>query len=155
TPVSVRKQPRQFDLVIGSGVTTTDIVVFTRMFATMIDSGLPIVQCLELLSAQSENKRFGKILGQVKSSVESGLTLSDALARHPKVFDDLFVNLIAAGEAGGILDGILSRLAIYMEKAVKLKRRVKGAMVYPVSIVCIAALVVTILLTKVIPVFEK
>src|SRR6185369_807513 len=99
TPVSVRKQPRQFDLVIGSGVTTTDIVVFTRMFATMIDSGLPIVQCLELLAGQSENKRFGKILSQVKASVESGLTLSDALARHPKVFDDLFVNLIAAGEA--------------------------------------------------------
>ena len=155
TPVSVRKQPRQFDLVIGSGVTTTDIVVFTRMFATMIDSGLPIVQCLELLSAQSENKRFGKILAQVKSSVESGLTLSDALARHPKVFDDLFVNLIAAGEAGGILDGILQRLSLYMEKAMKLRRKVKGAMVYPISIVGIAALVVTILLTKVIPVFEK
>src|SRR4051812_44786316 len=114
TPVSVRKQPRQFDLVIGSGVTTTDIVVFTRMFATMIDSGLPIVQCLELLAGQSDNKRFGKILSQVKASVESGLTLSDALGRHPKVFDGLFVNLIAAGESGGILDCILHLLSVYM-----------------------------------------
>jgi type IV pilus assembly protein PilC len=155
TPVSVHKQPRQFEITIGTGVKTTDIVVFTRMFATMIDSGLPIVQCLEILSSQSENKRFGKILGQVKASVESGLTLSDALGRHPKVFDDLFVNLVAAGEAGGILDGILQRLSLYMEKAMKLKRRVKGAMVYPISIVGIAALVITILLTKVIPVFEK
>jgi len=125
------------------------------MFATMIDAGLPIVQCLEILSSQADNKAFGKVLGQVKASVEGGLTLSDALARHPKVFDGLFVNLVAAGEAGGILDSILQRLSIYMEKAVKLKRRVKGAMVYPISIVCIAALVVTILLTKVIPVFEK
>src|SRR4029078_6370800 len=120
-----------------------------------IDAGLPIVQCLDILSSQAENKRFGKILASVRSSVEGGLTLSDALGKHPKVFDDLFVNLVAAGEAGGILDGILQRLSIYMEKAVKLKRRVKGAMVYPISIVGIAALVVTILLTKVIPVFEK
>ncbi|HEX2658657.1 MAG TPA: type II secretion system F family protein, partial [Polyangia bacterium] len=154
-PTSVRKQPREINLPFGTGVKTTDVVVFTRMFATMIDSGLPIVQCLELLSQQSENKRFGKVLAQVKGSVEGGLTLSDALAKHPKIFDDLFVNLIAAGEAGGILDGILQRLSVYMEKAMKLKRRVKGAMVYPISIIGIAALVVTILLTKVIPVFEK
>ena len=154
-PTSVRKQPREINLPFGTGVKTTDVVIFTRMFATMIDSGLPIVQCLELLSQQAENKRFGKVLGQVKGSVEGGLTLSDALGKHPKVFDDLFVNLVAAGEAGGILDSILQRLAIYMEKAVKLKRRVKGAMVYPISIIGIAALVVTILLTKVIPVFEK
>ncbi|HVR64638.1 MAG TPA: type II secretion system F family protein, partial [Polyangia bacterium] len=126
-----------------------------RMFATMIDAGLPIVQCLEILSTQADNKRFGKVLGQIKASVEDGFTLSDALSKHPKVFDDLFVNLVAAGEAGGILDSILQRLSIYMEKAMKLKRRVKGAMVYPVSIVGIAAIVVTILLTKVIPVFEK
>jgi type IV pilus assembly protein PilC len=142
-------------LPFGTGVKSTDVVIFTRMFATMIDAGLPIVQCLEILSAQAENKRFGKILASVKASVEGGLTLSDALGKHPKVFDDLFVNLVAAGEAGGILDGILQRLSIYMEKAMKLKRRVKGAMVYPISIICIAALVVTILLTKVIPVFEK
>jgi type IV pilus assembly protein PilC len=155
TVLSVRKQPRELHLPFSSGVKTTDVVVFTRMFATMIDAGLPIVQCLELLSAQTENKRFGKVLASIKSSVEGGLTLSDALGKHPKVFDDLYVNLVAAGEAGGILDGILQRLAIYMEKAMKLKRRVKGAMVYPISIVGIAALVITILLTKVIPVFEK
>ncbi|HEY4187583.1 MAG TPA: type II secretion system F family protein [Polyangia bacterium] len=154
-PVSVHRQPRELNMPFGTGVKTTDIVVFTRMFATMIDSGLPIVQCLEILSSQADNKRFGKILGQVKASVEGGLTLSDALGKHPKIFDDLFVNLVAAGEAGGILDGILQRLSVYMEKAMKLKRRVKGAMVYPISIVGIAALVVTILLTKVIPVFEK
>jgi type IV pilus assembly protein PilC len=154
-PVSVHKQPRELTLPFGTGVKSTDIVIFTRMFATMIDAGLPIVQCLEILSSQSENKRFGKILASVKASVEGGLTLSDALGKHPKVFDDLFVNLVAAGEAGGILDGILQRLSIYMEKAMKLKRRVKGAMVYPISIIGIAGLVVTILLTKVIPVFEK
>ncbi|HVR60655.1 MAG TPA: type II secretion system F family protein, partial [Polyangia bacterium] len=154
-PLSVKKQPKQLSLSFGTGVKTTDVVVFTRMFATMIDAGLPIVQCLEILSTQADNKRFGKVLGQIKSSVEDGFTLSDALSKHPKVFDDLFVNLVAAGEAGGILDSILQRLSIYMEKAMKLKRRVKGAMVYPVSIVGIAAIVVTILLTKVIPVFEK
>jgi type IV pilus assembly protein PilC len=155
SPVSVKKQPKQINISFGTGVQVTDVVIFTRMFATMIDAGLPIVQCLEILSTQSDNKKFGKILGQVKSSVEGGFTLSDALSKHPKIFDDLFVNLVAAGEAGGILDSILQRLSIYMEKAVKLKRRVKGAMVYPISIVCIAALVITILLTKVIPVFEK
>jgi len=154
-PTSVHKQPLQLNIPFTTGVKTTDIVVFTRMFATMIDSGLPIVQCLDILSSQSDNKQFGKILRQVKESVEGGLTLSDALGKHPKIFDDLFVNLVAAGEAGGILDGILQRLSVYMEKAMKLKRRVKGAMVYPISIVGIAALVVTILLTKVIPVFEK
>jgi type IV pilus assembly protein PilC len=155
SPLSVKKQSKQLSLTFGTGVKTTDVVIFTRMFATMIDAGLPIVQCLEILSSQADNKRFGKVLGQVKSSVEDGFTLSDALGKHPKVFDDLFVNLVAAGEAGGILDSILQRLSIYMEKAMKLKRRVKGAMMYPISIVCIAAIVVTILLTKVIPVFEK
>jgi type IV pilus assembly protein PilC len=155
SPLSVKKQGKQLSLSFGTGVKTTDVVIFTRMFATMIDAGLPIVQCLEILSSQADNKRFGKVLGQVKSSVEDGFTLSDALGKHPKVFDDLFVNLVAAGEAGGILDSILQRLSIYMEKAMKLKRRVKGAMMYPISIVCIAAIVVTILLTKVIPVFEK
>jgi type IV pilus assembly protein PilC len=155
SPVSVKKQPKQIQIRIGSGVKTTDIVIFTRLFATMIDAGLPIVQCLDILAGQAENKHFGKILGQIKASVEGGLTLSDALRRHPKVFDGLFVNLVAAGEAGGILDTILQRLSVYMEKAMKLKRRVKGAMVYPVSVLCIAFLVVTVLLTKVVPVFEK
>jgi type IV pilus assembly protein PilC len=156
SPTVVKKQPIQINLpTIGTGVKTNDIVVFTRLFATMIDAGLPIVQCLEILSSQAENKRFGKILSQIRTSVEGGLTLSDAMRRFPKIFDNLFVNLIAAGEAGGILDTILQRLSQYMEKAQKLKRRVKGAMSYPLIVLFIAAIVVVVLLTKVIPVFEK
>ncbi len=154
-PVSVRKQAKQLSFTIGSGVKTNDIVIFTRLFATMIDAGLPIVQCLDILSTQAENKHFGKILGQVKAGVEGGLTLSDSLRKHPKIFDQLFVNLVAAGEAGGILDTILQRLSTYMEKSMKLKRRVKGAMTYPISVLVIASIVVAILLTKVVPVFEK
>lgn len=156
SPVVVKKQPIQITLpTIGTGVKINDIVVFTRLFATMIDAGLPIVQCLEILSSQAENKRFGKILSQIRTSVEGGLTLSDAMRRFPKIFDNLFVNLVAAGEAGGILDTILQRLSQYMEKAQKLRRRVKGAMSYPLIVLCIAAVVVVVLLTKVIPVFEK
>jgi type IV pilus assembly protein PilC len=155
SPIEVKKQPKQISIRIGSGVKTDDMVIFTRLFATMIDAGLPIVQCLDILSSQAKNKYFGKIVGQVKASVEGGLTLSDALRKHPKIFDNLFVNLIAAGEAGGILDTILQRLSVYLEKAMKLKRRVKGAMVYPISVLCIAFVVVTVLLTKVVPVFEK
>src|SRR3954454_7144746 len=154
-PVTVKKQPKQLSIQFGTGVKTTDIVIFTRLFATMIDAGLPIVQCLDILSGQSENKRFGKVLLQVKMSVEGGLTFSDAMRKHPKIFDQLFVNLVAAGEAGGILDTILQRLSVYMEKSMKLKRRVKGAMTYPISVLGIAGIVVTILLTKVVPVFEK
>jgi type IV pilus assembly protein PilC len=154
-PVSVKKQPKQLSLSFGTGVKTTDIVIFTRLFATMIDAGLPIVQCLDILSTQAENKRFGKILAQIRQSVEGGLTFSDALRKHPKVFDQLFVNLVQAGEAGGILDTILQRLSTYMEKNMKLKRRVKGAMTYPISVLGIASIVVAILLTKVVPVFEK
>jgi type IV pilus assembly protein PilC len=155
SPIEVKKQPKQLSIRLGSGVKTDDIVIFTRLFATMIDAGLPIVQCLDILSTQAKNKFFGKILGQVKTGVEGGLTLSDSLRKHPKVFDNLFVNLVAAGEAGGILDTILQRLSVYMEKAMKLKRRVKGAMVYPISVLCIAFVVVAVLLTKVVPVFEN
>jgi type IV pilus assembly protein PilC len=155
-PVVVKKQPRQLVLPsFGTGVTTNDIVIFTRLFATMIDAGLPIVQCLEILSSQAENKRFGKILAQVRTNVEGGLTLSDSMRRFPKVFDNLFVNLVAAGEAGGILDTILQRLSVYMEKNQKLRRRVKGAMFYPTAVMGIAGIVVAVLLTKVIPTFEK
>jgi type IV pilus assembly protein PilC len=154
-PVTVKKQPKQLSLQFGTGVKTTDIVIFTRLFATMIDAGLPIVQCLDILSSQAENKRFGKILSQIRMSVEGGLTFSDSLRKHPKVFDALFVNLVQAGEAGGILDTILQRLSTYMEKSMKLKRRVKGAMTYPISVLGIASIVVTILLAKVVPVFEK
>jgi type IV pilus assembly protein PilC len=156
SPVVVKKQATQITLpTLGTGVKINDIVVFTRLFATMIDAGLPIVQCLEILSSQAENKRFGKILAQIRSSVEGGLTLSDAMRRFPKIFDNLFVNLVAAGEAGGILDTILQRLSQYMEKAQKLRRRVKGAMSYPLIVLFIAGIVVVVLLTKVIPVFEK
>ncbi|MDX2019069.1 MAG: type II secretion system F family protein [Deltaproteobacteria bacterium] len=155
TPVSIKKQAKQFSFSFGSGVKTADIVIFTRLFATMIDAGLPIVQCLDILSSQAENKAFGKVLTQVKGGVEGGLTLSDSLKKHPKIFDQLFINLVAAGEVGGILDTILQRLSQYMEKATKLKRRVKGAMTYPIAVLGISAIVVVVLLTQVIPVFEK
>ncbi len=139
----------------GGSVQTKDLVVFTRQFATMIDSGLPLVQCLEILSSQQENKTFKDVLYKVKESVESGSTFADALAQHPKVFDHLFVNLVAAGEVGGILDTILQRLAAYIEKAQKLKKQVKGAMVYPMTIMSIAVIVVGVILVFVIPTFAK
>jgi len=139
----------------GGGVETKDLVVFTRQFATMIDSGLPLVQCLDILAGQQENKTFKEVLYKVKESVESGSTFADALAKHPKIFDDLFVNLVAAGEIGGILDTILNRLAAYIEKAMKLKKRVKGAMVYPATIMSIAVIVVGVILVFVIPTFAK
>ncbi|HEY6838245.1 MAG TPA: type II secretion system F family protein, partial [Geobacteraceae bacterium] len=139
----------------GGKVDTKDLVVFTRQFATMIDSGLPLVQCLEILASQQENKTFKTILYKVKEDVESGSTFADALKKHPKAFDDLYVNLVAAGEIGGILDTILSRLAAYIEKAMKLKKQVKGAMVYPVTIIGIAVLVIGVILVFVIPTFAK
>lgn len=134
-------------------VTTKDLVVFTRQFATMIDAGLPLVQCLDILSSQQENKGFKAVLTQVKGDVESGSTFADALKKHPRVFDTLYVNLVAAGEVGGILDTIMNRLAAYIEKAMKLKSQVKGAMVYPVSIIVIAGVVIVGLLVFVIPIF--
>ena len=135
-------------------VTTKDIVIFTRQFSTMIDAGLPLVQCLDILSRQQENKTFKKVLFQVKESVESGSTFADALKKHPKIFDDLFVNLIAAGEVGGILDTILTRLAAYMEKAMKLRKQVKSAMTYPTTIIGVAFLVIAVILVFVIPQFQ-
>jgi len=136
-------------------IQTKDLVVFTRQFATMIDSGLPLVQCLDILSAQQENATFKGIILNVKESVESGSTFADALGKHPKAFDALYVNLVAAGEVGGILDTILSRLAAYMEKAMKLKKQVKGAMVYPATIMSIAVIVIAVILIFVIPTFAK
>jgi len=136
-------------------VSTRELVVFTRQFATMIDAGLPLVQCLEILADQQTNKRFKEILRDVKNDVEQGSTFADALKKHPKPYDDLYVNLVAAGEVGGILDTILNRLAVYLEKADALKRKVKGAMVYPSTILVVAIGVVVLLLVKVIPVFEK
>ncbi|HUT84147.1 MAG TPA: type II secretion system F family protein [Thermodesulfobacteriota bacterium] len=132
-----------------------DIIVFTRQFATLIDAGLPLVQGLEILSSQEENKAFKKILIQVKSDVEGGSTLADALKKHPKVFDNLYVNLVAAGEVGGVLDTILARLAAYYEKAAKLRSRVKGAFTYPIVVLVIAFAVIIVLLVFVIPVFQK
>ena len=130
-----------------------DLVLFTRQFATMIDAGLPLVQCLDIQSQQAENPTFREQLKEIKATVEAGSTFADALRKFPRTFDELFVNLIAAGEVGGILDTILTRLAAYIEKAAKLKKQVKAAMVYPSSVVGVAVIVVTIILWKVIPVF--
>ncbi len=130
-----------------------DLVLFTRQFATMIDAGLPLVQCLDIQSQQAENPTFREQLKDIKQTVEAGSTFADALKKYPKTFDELFVNLIAAGEVGGILDTILSRLATYIEKAAKLKKQVKSALVYPTAVVVVATIVVTVILWKVIPVF--
>ena len=138
---------------LGGSVPAKDLAVFVRQFSVMIDAGLPLVQCLEILGSQQDNKTFAKILQQTRMDVEGGSSLAEAMRKHPKAFDDLFVNMIAAGEAGGILDTILKRLAVYIEKAVKLTAQVKGAMVYPVAVISIAALVITIILWKVIPTF--
>jgi type IV pilus assembly protein PilC len=156
--IKVKKKPK--DLLenisfLQPKVTTKDVVIFTRQFATMIDAGLPLVQCLEILSGQQENKTFKKILTSVKNQVEGGSTFADALKAHPKVFDDLFVNLVHAGETGGILDTILRRLAMFLEKTEALKRKVKGAMIYPAVVITIAVGVITLLLVFVIPVFKE
>lgn len=144
-----------FSLKLGSGLTDKDLVVFTRQFGTMINAGLPLVQCLEILSTQSENKVLRETVGEVKGQVEGGSTFSDALKRHPKVFDDLYVNMVHAGEVGGLLDTILTRLAKHIEKAMKLKGQIKSAMVYPSAILGVAGIVITVLMIWVIPVFEK
>jgi type IV pilus assembly protein PilC len=151
----VKKEAAQFQITFGSGVGHKDLQIFTRQLATMIDAGLPLVQCLDILAAQTPNKVFARILSQVKSGVEQGATFSDALRRHPRVFDDLYVNLVAAGEVGGILDTILNRLAIYIEKAVKLRSQIKSAMFYPVGILVVAIGVIAVMLIKVIPTFEN
>lgn len=144
-----------FSLKLGSGVSEKDLVVFTRQFGTMINAGLPLIQCLEILSTQSENAALRKSVGEIKVQVEGGSTFSDALRRHPKIFDDLYVNMVHAGEVGGLLDTILGRLSKHIEKAMKLKGQIKSAMVYPAAIVGIAAIVITVLMIWVIPVFEK
>lgn len=154
-PVKVKKKSAPLNLSFGAPVSSQELVVFVRQFATMIDAGLPLVQCLEILSTQGENKAFQKVLKDIKANVEEGATFSEALRRHPRVFDELFVNLVAAGEAGGILDTILGRLAIYIEKRVKLARQVKGAIVYPTAVLGIAMIVVFVLMTWVIPAFQK
>ncbi len=136
-------------------VKQTNVVIFSRQFATMINAGLPLIQSLNILESQEENKTFKAVLKEVKDNVEEGSTLADAMGKHPKVFDELFVNMVAAGEVGGILDTILNRVSAYMEKAMKLKRQVKGAMTYPAIVLVIAVLVIVVILVFVIPVFEK
>jgi len=137
----------------GRGVNSKNLAVFTRQFSVMIDAGLPLVQCLDILGNQEEDKNFARVIIETRSDVEGGLSLADAMRKHPKVFDALFTNMIAAGEAGGILDTILKRLAVYIEKNVKLKQQVKSAMMYPVAVLTIAAGVVAVILWKVIPTF--
>jgi type IV pilus assembly protein PilC len=139
----------------GKKVAAKNLAVFTRQFSVMIDAGLPLVQCLDILGNQEEDKNFAAVILQTRTDVESGASLADAMRRHPKTFDPLFTNMIAAGETGGILDTILKRLATYIEKAVKLAGQVKSAMVYPVAVICIAGIVVGVILWKVIPTFSS
>src|SRR5438270_4677894 len=155
--VKIKKKPIQISLKLPGlgGISQKDLVIFTRQFATMIDAGLPLVQCLDILAAQLDNMAFREVLTKVKQKVESGSTLADALGDHPKVFDTLYVQLVAAGEIGGILDTILNRLAQYIEKNEKLKSKVKGAMVYPSVVLLVAVGVTVVLLLFVTPTFEK
>src|SRR5438045_7685680 len=140
---------------LGKSVAAKNLAVFTRQFSVMIDAGLPLVQCLDILGTQEEDKNFAAVILQTRSDVESGMALADAMKKHPKTFDSLFSNMIAAGEAGGILDTILKRLAVYIEKNVKLKGEVKSAMIYPVAVIVIAAVVVAAILWEVIPTFPQ
>ncbi len=139
----------------GGSVKEKDLVIFTRQFATMIGAGLPLVQALDILSKQTENQSFAKMIGEIKNDVEGGATFADALKKFPRVFSDLYANMVAAGESGGILDTILIRLATYIEKAQKLKRKVKGAMVYPSVVITVAILVIVIIMVFVVPTFSK
>ncbi|MBN2706527.1 MAG: type II secretion system F family protein [Deltaproteobacteria bacterium] len=156
--LKVRKKPKDIEINLPffkASVPDKDVVVFTRQFATMINSGLPIIQCLEIQSTQQENKEFKKVLADIKDNVEKGETLADALRRHDKVFDPLYANMVEAGETGGALDVILGRLAFFLEKNMKLKKKVKGALVYPASVVSVAIIVIAIMMIFVIPSFQK
>jgi type IV pilus assembly protein PilC len=154
TATKMSEKGKEFNLpTFGGGVKSKDLAVFTRQFSVMIDAGLPLVQCLEILAGQQENQTFQKVLTGTRSSVESGATLSAAMRQYPKVFDALYVNMVEAGETGGILDTILQRLSTYIEKNVKLQRAVKSALVYPIGVLTVAAGVIILLLWKVVPVF--
>ncbi|MDY0162945.1 type II secretion system F family protein [Desulfobotulus sp.] len=158
TPSKIKPKPKDIlenIAFLQPKVTQDDVIIFARQFSTMIDAGLPIVQCLEILGSQQENPTFRKIIKEIKAGVEGGNTLADVLKKYPHLFDDLFVNMVAAGEAGGILDVILRRLSAYMEKMSKLKKKVKGAMTYPLVTIVIAIVVVGVILVFVIPVFES
>ncbi len=154
-PVSVREKEKSLNITFGTGITTRDIVIFTRQFATMINSGLPLVQSLDILAEQTDNTALRVVIRDVLYDVESGHTLADAIGKHPKVFTELFVNMVAAGEAGGILDTILLRLATFLEKNDALIRKIKGAMIYPAVIFTVAGLAVITLLIFVIPTFQQ
>ena len=151
-PITVNAKPKELKFQFGQPkITDKDVVILTRQLATMIDAGLPLVQCLDILGSQTENKALASVVGQVRTDVESGATFADALKKHPKVFDNLYVNMVAAGEAGGILDTILQRLAAYMEKFAKIKKQIKSAMIYPSVILFVAVAVVSLLLIVVVP----
>jgi type IV pilus assembly protein PilC len=154
-PVTVREKPKEVSLKFGRRVKMKEIVHFTRQFATMVNSGLPLVQCLDILAQQSENKFLANTVKEVQADVESGATLADALRNHPKVFSELFINMVAAGEAGGILDTVLLRLSTFLEKNETLVRKVKGAMIYPGVILTVAVIAVSVLLIFVIPTFQN
>ena len=157
-PTRVRikgKDLSEYLAFLQPSVQTKELVVFTRLFATMIDAGLPLVQCLDILGTQEENPTFKKVIMAVKADVESGSTFAEALAKHPKVYDRLYTSLVGAGEVGGVLDTILNRIAVYLEKAQALKSKVKGALVYPIAVSVVALGIVIFMLWKVIPVFEK
>jgi type IV pilus assembly protein PilC len=154
TPTKMSEKGKEFNLpTFGGGVNAKELAIFTRQFSVMIDAGLPLVQCLEILASQQENQTFQKVLAGTRGSVEGGATLSAAMRQYPKVFDALYVNMVEAGETGGILDTILQRLSTYIEKNVKLQRAVKSALVYPVGVLTVAAAVITLLLWKVVPIF--
>ena len=154
TPTRMSEKGKEFNLpTFGGGVDSKELAIFTRQFSVMIDAGLPLVQCLEILASQQENKTFQKVLAGTRGSVEGGSTLSAAMKQYPKVFDALYTNMVEAGETGGILDTILQRLSAYIEKNVKLQRAVKSALVYPIGVLTIAAAVITLLLWKVVPIF--
>ena len=154
TKIAEKSAPKM-SFKFGGKVKDKEMAIFTRQFSTMIDAGLPLVQCLNILAEQSESKNLRDVTGRVARSVEQGSTLADSLRRHPRTFDDLFTNMVEVGESGGILDVVFQRLAAYIEKAAALKRKVKGAMIYPASIMGVAALVGIFMLTFVIPTFTK
>ncbi len=155
-PLVIREKGREFVIpIFGGGVSAKEMSIFTRQLSTMIDAGLPLVQSLEILATQQDNKTFQKTLTGVRTQVESGSTLANALRQYPKVFDDLYTNMVEAGEAGGILDNVLQRLAVYIEKNVKLKAAVKSALIYPTAVVSIMMLIVFALMKWVVPVFVK
>src|SRR6266852_2987183 len=154
TATKMSEKGREINLpTFGSGVNAKELAIFTRQFSVMIDAGLPLVQCLEILASQQENKTFQKVLVGTRSAVEGGATLSAAMRQFPKVFDALYVNMVEAGETGGILDTILQRLSMYIEKNVKLQRALKSALVYPVGVLTVAGGVIILLLWKVVPIF--